>query len=99
MFRSTDPKVRAMQAEIKAQLEETKKTEFEEFMDMAHVRFMMSLVPQPENPDTLRSLLRTAFEQGFQGGASATMVMLMEKTLNQLEEVYKKHGGQGQHGP
>lgn len=45
-------------------------------------RFMLSMIPQPENPEVLKTLMRNAYEAGFGCGSAAFAVDMLTKMMD-----------------
>lgn len=55
-------------AERKAEKHAKKEESFNQFLERAETKLMLSLIPPSDNPDAVKVLLRSAFEAGSSHG-------------------------------
>jgi len=73
--------LQAQQNEIANKQTEQKKFGFELMMKSPSVRMIVSMIPPSENPDALETLLREAFNQGFNCGATNAVIDMLGSLL------------------
>jgi hypothetical protein len=54
---------------------------FAKFMELPATRLMVSSIPAAEIPETMETLLRTAYESGHAKGMIAVLIPLIEESL------------------
>jgi hypothetical protein len=70
---------------LEAQNEAKKNQTFEAWMSEPMTRMALSMIPAGEHPDTLRVLLRTAFDRGFAVGVGEILTDVLGKILRRKE--------------
>lgn len=67
--------------EAKAEKAVKKDQHFTEFLERAESKLMLSLIPASDNPDAVKTLLRSAFDAGSAHGSGEILVEMVGALL------------------
>ena len=89
MFDMNSPRGKALAEKISREMRENKDEAFRQFLEMPATKFMMSVVPPPENPDALPSLLKATFDTAYAAGSVKTIMSMAEHVMKGLRDDLK----------
>jgi hypothetical protein len=67
---------------LKEDMKQSSEEGFNKFMELPATRLMLSSIPPAPVPETLETLLKTAYESGYAGGAVFVLIPLLRVSFS-----------------
>lgn len=77
------------EARVRKFQEDTRKIGFENWLKQDTTRFMISLIPKPDNDETLITLLRSCYDSGYGCGSGAFAVDILTRMIDKKTGPFK----------